>query len=42
MGAELGKRYSCEECGSEVLCTKAGDGTPHCCGKEMQRIESRQ
>ena len=32
---ELGKRYECPECGAEILCTKASDGAPECCGKEM-------
>lgn len=32
----LGKRYSCEVCGTEILCTKAGNGNPVCCEKEMQ------
>jgi hypothetical protein len=33
--AMLGKRYTCQECGAQVLCTKAGDGAPNCCGQEM-------
>lgn len=32
---QLGKRYRCEVCGTNVLCTKAGEGTPVCCDKEM-------
>jgi hypothetical protein len=32
----LGKRFVCEECGTEIMCTKPGDGTVHCCSKEMQ------
>jgi desulfoferrodoxin-like iron-binding protein len=31
----LGKRYKCEVCGTEVLCTKAGEGAVICCNKEM-------
>ena len=31
----LGKRFVCEVCGTQVLCTKAGDGTAQCCNKEM-------
>jgi hypothetical protein len=23
--SQLGKRYRCEECGTEILCTKAGE-----------------
>jgi len=34
--AQLGKRFRCEVCGTTVLCTKAGAGTPQCCDKEMQ------
>ena len=32
----LGKRFVCEECGTETMCTKPGDGAVACCGKEMQ------
>ena len=32
---QLGKRYRCEVCGTEVLCTKASPQLPTCCGKEM-------
>ncbi|MFC1913437.1 desulforedoxin [Chloroflexota bacterium] len=38
---QLGKRYRCEVCGTEVLCTKAGDGTIICCEKEMIVVEPR-
>ncbi|HEY8692242.1 MAG TPA: desulfoferrodoxin [Chloroflexota bacterium] len=41
MANQLGKRYSCEVCGSEVLCTKAGEGVVHCCGKAMQLKQPR-
>lgn len=33
---ELGKRYKCTICGTEVLCTKASDGQIICCDKEME------
>ncbi|MBI4318518.1 MAG: hypothetical protein HY675_08515 [Chloroflexi bacterium] len=36
MANELGKRYFCEECGTEVLCTKAGEGSVLCCENQMQ------
>jgi len=39
--AKLGKRYQCEECGTQILCTKAGEGKPECCGKEMQLQKPR-
>jgi hypothetical protein len=35
MTMELGRRYLCEVCGTEVLCTKPGPGGLQCCGKEM-------
>ena len=31
----LGKRFLCEVCGTQVLCTKAGEGVVHCCNQEM-------
>jgi len=33
---QLGKRYHCEDCGTQMLCTKPGEGQPVCCDKEMQ------
>ncbi|MDY6968307.1 MAG: desulforedoxin [Spirochaetota bacterium] len=38
---KLGKRYRCENCNTEILCTKAGDGDPECCGKEMPLQEAK-
>ena len=35
MANQLGKRYQCATCGTEILCTKAGTGSAVCCGKEM-------
>jgi len=35
MANQLGKRFKCETCGTEVLCTKAGQGSIVCCDKEM-------
>jgi len=32
---QLGKRFKCEVCNTEVLCTKAGEGAIMCCNKEM-------
>ncbi len=32
---QLGKRFKCEMCNTEVLCTKAGEGSIMCCNKEM-------
>jgi desulfoferrodoxin-like iron-binding protein len=39
--SQLGKRYKCEVCGNEVLCTKAGEGTFECCGQEMKVQEPK-
>jgi desulfoferrodoxin-like iron-binding protein len=39
--SQLGKRYKCEVCGTEVLCTKAGGGALECCGKEMKVVEPK-
>ncbi|MBI4284903.1 MAG: desulforedoxin [Chloroflexi bacterium] len=33
--SQLGKRYRCEICGTEALCTRAGEGMPSCCDKPM-------
>ena len=37
----LGKRYRCTKCGTEVLCTKAGDGAVNCCDQAMEAQEPR-
>ena len=39
--AQLGKRYKCKDCETEVLCTKAGEGQPICCEKEMPVLEPK-
>lgn len=39
--SQLGKRYKCESCGTEVLCTKAAEGVLSCCDKEMKVQEPR-
>jgi hypothetical protein len=39
--SQLGKRYKCEECNTEALCTKAGKENPVCCGKEMKIQEPK-
>jgi desulfoferrodoxin-like iron-binding protein len=33
--AEMGKRYRCEQCGTEVLTIKAGEGQLVCCSQPM-------
>jgi|WetSurMetagenome_2_1015567.scaffolds.fasta_scaffold32524_4 hypothetical protein len=39
--SQLGKRYKCEVCGTEILCTKAGEGKLECCEKEMKVQEPK-
>lgn len=41
MANQLGKRYRCAKCGTEVLCTKAGEGTATCCDQPMQAQEAK-
>jgi hypothetical protein len=41
MANTLGKRYSCETCKTEVLCTKQGVGAVACCGKDMAEQQPR-
>ncbi|UCB43684.1 MAG: hypothetical protein JSV77_03290 [Dehalococcoidales bacterium] len=36
MTSQLGKRYRCQTCGTEILCVKAGDGEVTCCGQEVE------
>ena len=38
---QLGKRYKCQVCGTEVLCSKAGEGVVACCGQKMEPQEPR-
>jgi desulfoferrodoxin-like iron-binding protein len=39
--SKLGKRYRCSVCGTEILVTKAGEGTATCCEKEMEVQEPK-
>lgn len=43
MANQLGKRYFCEACGTEVLCNKPGDGSGslNCCEKDMELKEAK-
>ncbi len=41
MANQLGKRYRCAKCGTEVLCTKAGTGDIICCGEPMKTQEAK-
>ena len=37
MANQVGKRYQCTVCNSEMIVTKAGEGSLQCCGKDMQQ-----
>lgn len=39
VSTQLGKRYRCSVCGTEVLALKAGPGRASCCGQIMQIVE---
>ena len=41
MATQLGKRYLCDSCGSEVLCNKPGTGELTCCDNEMKLKEAK-
>ncbi|MFQ5878906.1 MAG: desulforedoxin [Dehalococcoidia bacterium] len=41
MANQLGKRYQCESCGTEILCIKAASGEVHCCGAAMQVMQPK-
>jgi hypothetical protein len=34
---QVGKRYQCAQCGTEMIVTKGGDGEIGCCGQPMQQ-----
>jgi hypothetical protein len=37
----LGKRYRCKVCGTEALCTNAGDGEVVCHDEKMEEVAPR-
>ncbi len=39
---QVGKRFKCETCGSEVLVTKPGDGELQCCTAVMVLVEPKK
>lgn len=41
MASQLGKRYRCQVCGTEVLCVKGGPGDAKCCDKDMELVQPR-
>lgn len=36
MPSEVGKRYICKTCNSEMIVTKKGEGTLSCCQNPME------
>lgn len=42
MANELGKRYQCPSCGTQILCTKAGEGAICCCEQEMEIQQAKK
>ncbi|HXF50193.1 MAG TPA: hypothetical protein VNM43_00760 [Dehalococcoidia bacterium] len=34
---QVGKRYQCGKCGTEMIVTKGGEGALACCGQPMQQ-----
>ncbi len=36
MANQLGRRYVCSKCGTQVLITKAGEGLLTCCDANME------
>ena len=40
MANQLGKRYRCAKCGTEILCTMAGQGEVICCEVTMKTQEA--
>ena len=37
MANEMGKRYKCAKCGTELIVTRAGEGAVACCGQPMEK-----
>lgn len=37
MANEVGNRYECEKCGSQMMVTKGGNGSVSCCGQPMKQ-----
>ena len=36
MANQVGKRYLCSKCNTEMIVTKGGEGPLKCCGQEME------
>ena len=37
----IGKRYTCGECGTVVMCSKKGDGELTCHGRPMEIVTAK-
>jgi len=37
MANDMGKRYRCAKCGTELIVTRAGNGAVTCCGQPMEK-----
>jgi len=37
MANQIGKRYECKQCGTEMIVTRGGEGDISCCGQPMQQ-----
>ena len=42
VSTRLGKRYECADCGTVVLCVKAGSADLECCDRPMREKEMEQ
>lgn len=38
---QMGKRYRCEACGTEVMCVKGGSGRFHCHAAPMELLTAK-
>ena len=38
---QVGKRYVCETCGTEIMCVKKGSGRFNCHGSPMSLLSAR-
>jgi hypothetical protein len=41
MSSQVGKRYECNVCGGQLICTRAGGGVLECDGTPMALVEPR-
>jgi hypothetical protein len=41
MPNQLGKRFQCEQCGTEVLCIKPSEGEVICCDAPMKLMQPK-